>query len=122
MGGVTPATVPPPEEQGGVTPAAPKVETASEAVPMEVDAGVVTRATGPPPIDKSWLPLCDERGNFFAIIEGFKGAEEWIHERDIILLPGIVTTKALWSTNGEMRPLLKDRRTREPVGAPCSRG
>ena len=104
VSGVTPATETQPTEQSGVTPAAPTAKPkASEPVPMEVDAGAVTRAAGPPPMDRSWLPLCNDKGEFFSSDTGFRGAEDWIKERDIISHVDIEKLKASGSTTGVMK-------------------
>ena len=65
---------------------APAVDPASESgtAPMEVDEGAVIPAKGPPPSDRSWLPLCDDKGEFFESETTFRGVDDWIKERGII--------------------------------------
>jgi hypothetical protein len=45
----------------------------------------IVPARGPPPSDRSWLPLCNENGEFFQSDTTFQGVDDWIREREITL-------------------------------------
>ena len=72
---------------GGDSPATSgDVEMSGEspAVLMEVESTKPAPSSTHVPIDRSWLPLCNDEGEFFSSMHHFTSFEKWAEDRGII--------------------------------------